>query len=72
MAMNTSPIRLADLFRGVSPRAATQGGLCEISNCTHLAFVSIRVEKQRRQLCLSHYEGLSQTFGRHRADRRSA
>jgi len=67
-----SPIRLADFFSGAAPRAVSRGGLCEVSHCSHLAFVSIRITRQRRQLCLSHYEALSHAFGRDRIEQRPA
>ena len=56
-------IRLEDFFRQARPLAARGDCLCEVANCTHIAFVSLRVSGQRRQLCLSHYEVLSNAFG---------
>ena len=62
-------IRLEDFFRGTRPKAARGDSLCEVANCTHIAFVSLRVSGHRRQMCLSHYEVLSFAFGRSREDR---
>jgi hypothetical protein len=62
-------IRLEDFFRETRPIAARGDSLCEVANCTHIAFVSLRVSGRRRQLCLSHYEVLSFAFGKSRQER---
>lgn len=62
-ADGNEPVRLRDLFKESWPRAASKGRLCEVTNCTQLAFVSVRVARKRRQLCLSHYEVLTNSFG---------
>jgi hypothetical protein len=60
---NNEPVRIADFFKDSRPRGADRGRLCDVANCSHIAFVSVRVSGNRRQLCLTHYEVLSHIFG---------
>jgi len=66
------PVQIDDFFRGPRPRAAERGKLCEVSNCSHIAFVSLTVARKQRQLCLTHYEVLSQGFSESSGQERTA
>jgi hypothetical protein len=50
------------IHQPVGARAAGRGRLCEVLDCCQIAFVSVKVARKRRQLCLTHYEELSQGF----------
>jgi hypothetical protein len=58
------PIRVSDFFKHARPKAALKGRLCEVGECSQLAFVSLRVAGNRRQVCLTHYEMLHYGFGK--------
>ena len=69
---NDEQVRIEDFFKGSTPKAAERGKLCDVSNCSHIAFVSVRVARKRRQLCLTHYEVLSHCFSGSSGQERTA
>jgi hypothetical protein len=71
-ARNNDPVRIEDFFKGSKPTPAERGKLCDVSNCSQIAFVSLRVARRRRQLCLTHYEVLSHNFSGNNERKRPA
>ena len=71
-ARNHEQVHISDLFDGSRPGPAGRGKLCEVSNCSHIAFVSVRIGRRRRQLCLTHYEVLSRGFSGNTTQERTA
>jgi hypothetical protein len=71
-ARDHEPVHISDLFDSSRAGPAERGKLCEVSNCSHVAFVSVRVGRRRRQLCLTHYEVLSHGFSGNGSHERTA
>ena len=66
------PVQLQDFFKAMGPNAGERGTVCDVRDCTHVAFISVRVATGQRRLCLTHYEVLSRLFGKDSNRQRSA